>query len=257
MRRLLILVLGVLLVSAMTYAQTPADKLLELDADPDYSNDFQVPPSAAGTPQITEDFEGPWPPDGWSVIDHAGSGLCWELGGAGTDACGRPNYPGTGHFALADSDCWGSDSFDCSLVTESYNFCNSVNSGMSVAVYYANYANYDWFFIDCDQGAGWENLLTWNEDHQTAPFDVSLDMSGFDGAPSVTCQFRYWDGGNPGWWWYVEVDDFVLESDGVITAPGVADCGGGGVPATTGIGLMLLVLALGGSSAYFLRRRGG
>jgi hypothetical protein len=51
------------------------------------------------------------------------------------------------------------------------------------------------------------------------------------------------------------VDDMVLVSDGVITTPGVDDCGGGGIPATTGVGLVLLVLALGGSSAYFLRRK--
>jgi hypothetical protein len=36
---------------------------------------------------------------------------------------------------------------------------------------------------------------------------------------------------------------------------GGADDGGGTVPATTGVGLMLLVLALGGGSAYFLRRK--
>jgi hypothetical protein len=253
MRRLLILVLGVLLVSAMTYAQTPADKLLELDDIPDYSNDFQVPPSAAATPQLTEDFEGGVPPVDWTVVDNNGSGLVWTANS--TSACPRTNYPGSGDFATADSDCFGSSAFDTDLVTMSYNFCNSVTSGMNVGVYYANFAAYDWFYIDCDQGAGWENLLAWNEDHQTAPYDVSLDMSGFDGAPSVTCRFRYSDGGNPGWWWYVQVDDFVLESDGVITTPGAADCAGGGVPATTGIGLMLLVLALGGSSAYFLRRK--
>lgn len=36
---------------------------------------------------------------------------------------------------------------------------------------------------------------------------------------------------------------------------GSGDDGGGSVPATTGVGLMLLVLALGGGSAYFLRRK--
>jgi hypothetical protein len=36
---------------------------------------------------------------------------------------------------------------------------------------------------------------------------------------------------------------------------GTGDDGGGTVPATTGVCLVLLVLALGGSSAYCLRRK--
>jgi hypothetical protein len=253
MRRLLVLVLGVLFISGMVYAQMTPEEKLQLDAAhvPDHSGEHQVPPSTAATPQLTEDFEGDWPPAGWTVVNDGGF-LEWEH--SPTAACTRTNYPGSGAFALADSDCWGTDPWDTSLVTGSYNFCSSVSSGMTLGIYYANWANDDFFAIDCDQGAGWENLLLWNEDHQTAPYDVSLDMSGFDGAPSVTCRFHYWYDA-PLWAWYVEVDDFVLESDGVITEPGVDDCGGGGVPATTGVGLVLLVLALGGSSAYFLRRK--
>ena len=76
-----------------------------------------------------------------------------------------------------------------------------------------------------------------------------------DNTPSVTCMFSYYDDASGDWNWYIQIDDVVLESDGVITPGGVDDCGGGGVPATTGIGLVLMVLALGGSSAYFLRRK--
>jgi hypothetical protein len=45
--------------------------------------------------------------------------------------------------------------------------------------------------------------------------------------------------------------------DGGTDDGGAGDDGGGGVPATTGVGLVLLVLvlALGGGSAYFLRRK--
>jgi hypothetical protein len=256
MRRSLIILIVVLLAWGVSFAYDPT-KLQELSNPPDNSGEYQGPPSTAATPQITEDFEGGTPPAGWSVTDDTGSGVVWETGGG---ACGRTNNTnGSGGFALADSDCFGSATYDTSLVTESYNFCSSVNSGMSVTINYQNFAGNDFFYIDCDGGAGYVNLLTWNEDHGgfSAPpgEDVSLDLSQFDGAPSVTCRLRYEDISSPGWYWWVMVDDFVLLSDGVITAPGVDDCGGGGVPATTGIGLMLLVLALGGSSAYFLRRK--
>jgi hypothetical protein len=256
MRRSLILITVLLLAWGVSFAYDQT-KLQELNNQPDYSNDSQAPPATAATPQITEDFEGGVPPAGWSVTDDTGSGIVWE---AGPGACGQTNDTnGSGGWALADSDCFGSATYDTSLITESYNFCSSLNSGMTASINYQNFAGYDYFYIDCDQGAGWENLLTWNEDHGSFGSppgeDVSLDMSGFDGAPSVTCRFRYEDLNNPGWYWWVMVDDFVLVSDGVITTPGVDDCGGGGIPATTGVGLVLLVLALGGSSAYFLRRK--
>jgi hypothetical protein len=47
----------------------------------------------------------------------------------------------------------------------------------------------------------------------------------------------------------------VNGNDGGGDDGGGPDDGGGDVPATTGVGLMLLVLALGGGSAYFLRRK--
>ena len=47
----------------------------------------------------------------------------------------------------------------------------------------------------------------------------------------------------------------VNGADGGTDDGGSGDDGGGTVPATTGVGLMLLVLALGGGSAYFLRRK--
>jgi len=259
MRRSLILMTVLLLAWGVSFAYDQT-KLQELSNTPDYSNDHQVPPTTAATPQITEDFEAGVPPAGWSVVDDSIGVIVWLAGSANT--CGQTNDTnGSGDFAVADSDCYGGSStpFDTSLVTESYNFCSSLNSGMEASLNYQNYAAYDAFAIDCDGGAGWQNLLYWNEDHGSfgAPpgEDISLDLSAFDGAPSVTCRFRYYDQGNTGWWWWAQVDDMVLLSDGVITTPGVDDCGGGGIPATTGVGLVLLVLALGGSSAYFLRRK--
>jgi hypothetical protein len=253
MRRLLVLAMVALLASGVAFAA----KIDELNNTPDYSNDSQAPASTAATPQITEDFEAGVPPAGWSTVDDDGSGLVWTA----CIATGQSNDTnGSGDCAIASSDDFGSASYDTSLITESYNFCASVNSGMDVSLNFQNYAGYDWFYIDCsaDGGANWVNYLAWNEDHGTwgnpPGEDVSLDISDMDGEASVICRFRYYDPVVHFNWW-VMVDDFVLMSDGAITTPGVPDCGGGGVPATTGIGLMLLVLALGGSSAYFLRRK--
>jgi hypothetical protein len=258
MRRLLILAVITLLASGVAFA-VKQDEPFE---PPDYSHDYQAPPSTAATPQITEDFDsGVFPPAGWSVVQNEpGSPIIWEslpcgdLGGnftngSGDVACANSDFPGSGY------------EYDTDLVTESYNFCASVNSGMTLTANYANIGVTDTFAIECstDAGGSWTVFLEWHEDHGSfmAPpgEDISLDISALDGEPSVICRFRYYDTATNDWNWYIQIDDFVLESDGVITTPGVPDCGGGGVPATTGIGLMLLVLALGGSSAYFLRRK--
>jgi hypothetical protein len=260
MRRYLILAMVTLLVSGGAFAMTYEEKLLLQEQAPDYSNDFQVPPSTASVPQITEDFEGGTPPAGWTVTDNAGDGIIWEGAPCG-DLTG--NWTGgTGDYACANSDFPGSGlEYDTELITESYNFCDSVNSGLTFQANYINLVSTDTFQVDCsaDGGGSWNTYLEWHEDHggfKSLPGeDVSLDISDLDGSASVICRFWYYDPATNDWNWYVQVDNVVFESDGVISTPGVDDCGGGGVPATTGIGLVLMVLALGGSSAYFLRRK--
>jgi hypothetical protein len=55
--------------------------------------------------------------------------------------------------------------------------------------------------------------------------------------------------------WTITVTDGAGGDTGLLLEWCLLPNDGGGVPATTGIGLVLIVLALGGGSAYFLRRK--
>lgn len=260
----LCLILAVV-VSGVAFAQVTGDgrdttKPGELDNPKDFSRDFQVgPPDGPGTPQITEDFEGGTPPAGWQVIDNEGTGVVWtNIAGCG-EAGNFTN--GAGDAACVSSDVAGVIDYDTELWTESYNFCDSINSVLNFTANYQNLAGLDFFEVDysTDGGTNWTNILSWNEDHgafRSPPGeDVSLGLGVLDGEPDVWFRFHYYDPTtSPDFDWYIQVDDFELASDGVITAPG----GGGvcAVPTMNSVGLAVLtVLLLVGGSALLLRRR--
>ena len=253
-----------LFVTCMAIALMATGALANVEKVQEHDNDFpgdeyQVGMAAPGATQILEDFEGGVPPANWTVVDNAGTGLVWNTN---TFWGMTNNTNGSGLCAAFDSDA-NPGEFDTELVTESYDFCGATAAGLLAKLFYENYAALDFLEIDysTDSGAAWTNLLTWNEDHGTE--DVSLDMSQFDGYPSVTVRFRYYDPNTNDWDWDAQVDDFELTSDGTIV-PGVGTCagpggdgGGGAVPATstTGVIILAVLLMIGGSLFVVLRRR--
>ena len=254
-----ILAIGAVLAGA---GLADAAKVDELNNPADYSRDFQVGPGQGGAPQIQEGFEGGTPPSGvtsaWTVIDNAGDGPIWtDLAGCGESG----NFTnGSGDVACVSSDEFGSAEFDTELITESYDFCDGVGSALTFTVNYQNFAGLDFFEVDhSTDGSSWTNLLSWNEDHgsfrSTPGEDVNLDVSALDGAPQVWFRYHYFDPNADDFDWYVQVDDFVLESSGTITTPGAAICATG-VPTVGNQQLLALglLLALGGA-AFVARGR--
>ena len=258
MRKLFVAGLAIALLATVG-AVASVDKLQERLNPPNFGNDFQVGAAAPGAVQLLEDMEGGVPPANWTVVDNAGTGLVWNT----NDFFGDPNKTSaSGISAACNSDAAGTLDYDTELVTESYDFCLSSNSGLDLAAWYENFASEDFFEIDVstDGGANWDNILTWNEDHFQE--DVSLDMSAYDGFPSVMIRFHWYNPQANDWDWDVQVDDVTLTSDGTIV-PGVGTCdppggdGGGAVPATSTTGLIILavLLMIGGSLFVVLRRR--
>lgn len=233
----------------------------ELDNPKDYSNDHQVParPGPPRAPQITEDFEGGTPPAGWTVIDNEGSGVAWDtLAGCG-EAGNFTN--GAGDVACVSSDVAGTNEFDTELLTDTYNFCDATNAAMLFTANYQNLAGLDFFDVDAstDGGGSWDNLLSWNEDHggfRAQPGeDVNLGLAAYEGMPDVSFRFHYYDPNASDFDWYIQVDDFVLDSDGIISAPGAG--GACDVPAgnSNQMALLALLLVLGGAAFVALRKR--
>ncbi|MGB0385397.1 MAG: choice-of-anchor B family protein [Ardenticatenaceae bacterium] len=154
------------------------------------------------------DFESGIPAD-WSVEDNSnGAGIVW--GTTADSACGIGNLTnGSGAAACADSDAAGSGApgYDTELVTPAFNLSGFNDATLNVAAYYRDIAgDSDKFEIDIWNGSSWNNLLSWNEDHQ--PEDISLDLSAYAGQTGLQIRFRY--SSVSGWDWYTQVDDVAL-----------------------------------------------
>jgi hypothetical protein len=267
MMKKLVILLAVALLATGAYAQTP--KETADNNPPDHSGEWQVPAGARTVVQIAEDFGGGVPPAGWQVVDNGSDGpngsAAWS--GLGEGSCvGEGNYTnGEGNCACSNTDAAGSGvEVDTELKTEGYDYSGASNSILTFTANYQNLAGSDFFEVDysCDNGATWTNILTWNEDHggffSTPGEDVNLDTSALDGQACCEIRYHYYDPNSNDFDWYIQVDDHVIEADGTVTGLG-GKCeggdGGGEVPATTGIGIALVVLLLGGGSAYFMRRK--
>jgi hypothetical protein len=230
----------------------------------DHSSCFQVPPGTTGTPHNVTDFEGGIPPT-WLVKCEGTGACCWDVTGQGSCAITGNWTNGSGLAACANSDFTGSATvLDTWMITDCYDYSGASNSSLCFTANYRDISSGDDLFeIDYSfDKETWTNLLSWDAVHGTIGGppgeDHCLDTNMLDGVPGVQFRYHYYDFEGGGWDWYAQIDDISLEADGVITKDG--NCwdggdGGGGVPATTGIGVALMVLILGGGGAYLLRRK--
>ena len=172
--------------------------------------------SAYGAVILSEDFEGAWPPAGWSVVDNAGTGVAWNT----ATFWGASNYTnGSGEAAMVDSDAFGTAEFDTELWTPVLDLTGAPSGDLTFTANYQNFANEDFFDVDysTDGGATWTNLMSWNEDHGgfRAPpgEDVSLTIPG--GGMTIV-RFYYYDPATSDWEWYIQIDDVLVDA---IPAP--------------------------------------
>jgi hypothetical protein len=196
---------------------TIADCIVTTETCCDYADgDFLYGVDNCGDVTVTvlsEEFEGAFPPAGWTVVDNDGSGLVWNT----NTYWGVPNWTGcTGQSAVASSDEFGTASYDTWMITPVLDMSGGMNATLDCWVNFQNFAGRDWFYIDVsyDGGMNWTNLLAWNEDHGSfhgAPGEqVTLDM----GAVTATTQVRfgYYDP-IPHWNWEVSVDCITITMD--------------------------------------------
>lgn len=156
-----------------------------------------------------EEFEGSFPPAGWTVINN-GAACQWER----NDVTGRPNYAGgNGYCADADADACGSGSpwpMDTELWTPPFSLVGTTAPTLSFIAAY-NYLSGDYAEVDIstDGGSTWTNLLHWAEDHDAyGPGEaVSIDLSPFIGSSNCVVRFHYYA---DSWDWYFEVDAVAI-----------------------------------------------
>jgi len=163
---------------------------------------------------MTEDFEGAFPPSGWTIIQYSGNGT-WEQEAYGVDGY---EPPGTGsYYAEADSDEHASYIFDTGLFTPSIDCSESANVSLAFA---RNFQ--DWL------GCGYAEVVTysggtdfpddleeslWNQTLSDPSGGVNttlyFDPSGYADPSNVYIEFYYTTEGD-GYCWKFAIDDVVL-----------------------------------------------
>ncbi len=194
-----------------------AAKADELQRPRDFTRDFQVPAAPTGglVTALTQNFDGVFPPAGWTVVNNEPGGPAWSnLAGCGE---GGNFTNGSGDVACVSSDLFGAAEFDVELRTPAINLSTfGAPAALTFTANYQNFANLDFFTVDVSTNGGgaWTNLLSWNEDHggfRAAPGEnVNLDISAYAGQADVRFRFRYFDPNTGDWAWYAQVDNVTV-----------------------------------------------
>lgn len=156
---------------------------------------------------VYETFDGATVPDGWSVVDHAGTGQVWEF----TDSGDRGNLTGgDGRFAIIDSDNYGNGGRqDTSLVSPVVDL-----SGVTAPVIRFN-QDYNWLNSDradvdlsLDGGTTWSNVLRQAADVR-GPKVTQVPIPQAAGQAQVRVRFHYYEAS---WEWWWQVDNVLIGS---------------------------------------------
>jgi|GEM_PF-1337545 len=156
---------------------------------------------------VDEDFESPFPPLDWTVVNNGGT-CTWTRNDA--FATPRPNYAGgVGFCADADSDKCGSGStMDTELRTMVLDLSVVHTATLSYVAAYndlgagGDLADTD---VSTDGGATWTTLQRWDEDHSpNGPGElVTLNLTPYAFQDNVMVRFHYYTA-TYDWWWEVD-----------------------------------------------------
>lgn len=175
--------------------------------------------------------DGPQPfsqgiPPGWSVVDE-GDVVWSDLASCGEGS----NYTGgDGGAACASSDRAGLGGFATELRSPLFDLTTATAPALAFKASYQNFAGADVLevAISLDQGASWDPLLDWREDHgafrDTPGEDVEFDLSAYRGLSGLTLRWRYADPDAGASAWYAQVDEAAVVCDrGTCDTPPVVD----------------------------------
>jgi subtilisin family serine protease len=179
-----------------------------------------------GTGLPTEDFNDEVLPDGWTVVDHAGTGEVWRFDNPGN----RQNLTGgDGGFAIVDSDFFGTDlTQDTSLVTPLIDL-----TGVADPVIRFN-QDFNWWVLGLDEqanvdlsidgGATWTTVLNQQDADVPGPRLESVPIPQAANEPDVQVRFHYGPADFEFWW---QVDNVAVGAcepiDGGLVAGIVRD----------------------------------
>ncbi len=158
---------------------------------------------------LQEDFEGEFPPVGWSVIDNAGTGNVW----ARNDAAGVPNYcaHGDGFAAAVHPDETNTTRWNTELRTPPIDLTGASVANLEYASHFQDYNSNgeSWLDISTDNGASWTNLRYQTEDDPPGGNPavggtlVTRSITAFTGHV-IILRWRYSASSGPAWMWHID-----------------------------------------------------
>lgn len=167
---------------------------------------------------LDEQFEGDWPPDGWTLTQLQGA-YGWER----NDYWGRPNNAGTGYCAIADVDNAWSYPMECIMTSPAMDLSSYGTATVSWNSYLYKY-NTCVFKVDISKdGSAWTNIYTETGTYIWGQFQAkSFNIDAFTGPGCETVQIRFHYYAQS-WAYYWQVDDVLVVGEEVTVAPIYSD----------------------------------
>lgn len=232
-------------VSDDTHYQSLVRKVAVKDADMALGLALPVDTWADGNPAYTlkvdtvdsQSFDSTaGAPQGWSVVDLAGTGHGWAFddpGGRGNDT------GGSGGFAIADNDHFGWDTaLDTLLVSPVYDFRRTGDPELAFSTGYRGSAEQTGDVeVTADGGKTWTTV--WHQDMLWSYGRVEIPLTAYAGKGAVQVRFHYT---GPGELWAV---DDVTVAERVVTPVRGGVLTGTVTDANTGRGLVGAVVRMG------------
>jgi subtilisin family serine protease len=164
---------------------------------------------------LSEDFEGAFPPRGWSIVNAAGSDCGWARNDQVTPSeepidpehGGRPNFAGgDGYVAVVDSDACGLGTVtDTALITPIIDLSYTGSAALTFLTSYYHLGDSRFRVLGShDGGVTWQEHLQWASSVQPwgPGFEMTVDLDEHVGSEDVRLRFHY----EGGWDWWAQID---------------------------------------------------
>jgi hypothetical protein len=155
-----------------------------------------------------QDFEGSFPPAGWTVVDHVAGGT-WQ----DNATRGVPNYTAAGSGNCAVAHAWSDNSvfWDTELRSPSIKIPSGCTYMLTYASMFQDYAGNGeiWVGISTDTGATWTNLRNQSTDDPPGGSPAvggtseMENLSAYAGK-TVIIRWRYKASNSPAWCWHID-----------------------------------------------------
>ncbi len=157
---------------------------------------------------LYESFRQEIQPEGWTVVDEAGTGATWRFDDPDT----RTNLTGgTGPFAIVDSDYAGYVEVDTSLISPSVDMSGEATVTLSFDQDFNYWGGGKAEIADVDvsiNGGPWQNVLRQTSEVR-GPNHQVIDISTYAaGQPDVRVRFHFYNAEFE-WWWQVDNVDIA------------------------------------------------